>query len=377
VRDLEYWADMSIRKALAIGFVGLCLNGVVLGPWAWSSAIRETAGDLAHFGDFTHFYIGACLAGTEAEYDASAVLRLQQSVTGIVQPHLLPTRLPFYYRLLRPLCGLSYLSAHRIWMILLVTTAVAGIGLLSLTQGAAAVAASLWSAPLFLSLVGGQDDTILYLVLAAGLWLRQAGRPRSAGVVLSLLWIKFHLFLLLPVLFVVKREYRLLAGAAFGSALLLGACFAVAGIHWPARYAALLLNPVISPGGDLMPNLHGVALHFAGSAAIEAALAILVVAAAVWVMARTGFALAFGAALLGGILVSHHAYPADCVFLVPGLVDIWRQGRSPAREIALICLLPIPYWFAEFLGYGWLPATLLLAALIALARRAYRLARAD
>jgi hypothetical protein len=367
---------MPIRKAIAIGFVGICINALVLGPWALSSAVRETAGDLAHFGDFTHFYVGACLAGTEAQYDPAAVFRLQQTVTGIVQPHLLPSRLPFYYGLLRPLCGLSYISAHRVWMILIASAGVAAIGLLALSQGAAVVAASLWSAPLFLSLVGNQDDTILYLVLAASLWLRQSGRSRSAGFVLSLLWIKFHLFLLLPVLFVVKREYRLLAGAAFGSGLLLAACFAAAGIHWPVRYAALLLNPEVSPGEDLMPNLRGVAMHFASSAAIEIVLAMLVVAVAIAVMARTGFALAFGAALLGSLLVSHHAYPADCLFLVPGLVDIWRQGRSPAREIALICLLPIPYWFAEFLGYGWVPAILLLAALIALTRSSRRLARA-
>ena len=365
---------MSIRKALAIGVVGVCLNGIGIGPWALSSAIRGTAGDLTHFGDFTQFYVGACLAGTGAEYDSGTVLRLQERVTGVVQPHLLPSRLPFYYGLLRPLCSLSYLSAHRVWLTLVSIAAAIAIALLSLSQGEAAVVASLWSAPLFMSIVGGQDDSFLYLVLAAGLWLRQSGRPLSAGAMLSLLWIKFHLFLLLPALFVIKREFRLVAGALLGSAALLSACFAVAGRHWPASYAALLLNPVLSPGPEIMPNLHGLASHFAASTAVETLLAILVAASTVLVITRSGFAISFGAALLGSILISHHAYPADCLVLVPGLVEIWRHGSSPSREIALICLLPIPYWFSGILDYGWLPAILFVSALIALTLSSWRLA---
>jgi hypothetical protein len=354
---------------MAIGCVGFFLNCISYGPWALSSAIRETAGDLTHFGDFTQFYIGACLAGTDLQYDRDHVQRMQRAVTGVIQPHLMPSRLPFYYGLLRPLCSLSYLSAHRVWLVFITLAAVSAIILLSFTQGKAVVVASLWSLPLFISTMTGQDVGLVYLVLAGGLWLRKSGRPWSAGLVLSLLWIKFHLFLLLPILFVIKREFRLLAGALFGSAALLAACFALAGKQWPAKYAGLLLDPVLSPGPEVMPNLQGAASRFPDSAVIETLLTILVIAITILVIARSRFAISFAAALLGSLLISRHAYVADCAVLIPGLVAIRDDRDSSAREIALICLLPFPYWLAETLHYGWILAILFLVTLVALMRR--------
>jgi hypothetical protein len=363
----------SLGKAIAIGLAGLVLNCLAFGPWALRSAIQEMAADHPHFGDFTGFYVPACMAGSDAQYDQASVLRVQQNITGTVQPHLMPTRLPFYYALIRPLCAMSYVSAHRVWVLVMVLAALSAIALLSLAQGRVAIVASLASAPLFLSILGSQDVALLYLVLAAGLWLRKTGRPLSAGFVLSLLLIKFHLFLLLPVLFLVKREFRLLAGAVSGSLLLLGACFAVDGRDWPRRYASLVLNPVLGPGAESMPNLHGLALWFTSAGftsatAVETVLTVPVVAAAMWVIVRARFPLAFGAALLGGLLISRHAYTADCAVVVPAVIAIWQNASAPARQIAFICLLPFAYWLAGILNYGWVPAILFTALLLALTR---------
>jgi hypothetical protein len=322
---------------------------------------------LATTGDFSQFYIGASLARTGAEYDIDRVLRLQQEVLGGYMPHVMPSRLPFYYGLLRPLSSFSFSSAHHIWLALAFLAAVSAMILLSFSQGEAAIAASLWSTPLFFATAGGQDVGFLYLVLAGGLWLRQSGRPASAGLLLSLLWIKFHLFLLLPILFLIKREFRLLAGALWGSAALLGVCFALAGRHWPANYAALLLNPILSPGAEIMPNLHGVASRIWDPAVAETILTVLAIVCAILVIARSQFEISLAAALLGGILISRHSYTSDCAVLVPAFLAVWRYGGSPAREIALICLIPFPYWLSETVHYGWIPGVLFLLILLALA----------
>src|SRR6185437_4648306 len=95
-------------------------------------------------------------------------------------------------------------------------------------------------------------------------------------LILSLCLIKFHLFLLLPVLFLGRREWRLMSGFALGATSLLVVSFA-AGLTWPQSYISLNL-PAVNEDSRLMPNLHGLSAHFPRPVFVEFFLSLAVIA---------------------------------------------------------------------------------------------------
>lgn len=360
---------MSLRIALAVGCLGCCINCLIVGPTTLRSALRGA-------GDFPGFYIGARLLPMRVQYDIDRVLQTQRKVIGVIRPKLMAVRLPFYYALLSPLARLSYLRAHAIWLVILTAAAAFATMLFPFGGRPALVAASLGSLPLLIATIRGQDIALVYLILAGGLWLRQSGRPLSAGLLLALLSIKFHLFLLLPVLFLVRREFRLLAGALVGLIALLGASFAAGGKDWPVAYVRLVTNPLVSPGPEVMPNLHGAVSRLPHSGPLEVMLSILAAGVAIAVIARSEFAISLAAALIGSFLISYHAYVQDCAVLVPALLVIFQKAASPARELALICLTPLPYVFLNIQSMGWIPGILFVSALFFLDGGIFKLSSA-
>jgi glycosyl transferase family 87 len=247
-------------------------------------------------------------------------------------------------------------------------------------------AAVLSSLPLFAATLGQrQDIALLLLILGVSLKLRALGYPTAAGFVLSLLAIKIHLFLLVPVALLMRREWRMMFGLAGGGIALLGISFAVAGRNWVREYLALISNPgVISdPAGK--PNLHGVVAGWSHAGMWEVVLSVAVVVA-VAAASRRSFEMAFAAGMLGSFLVSNHAYVHDCAVLIPGLVEIVgrKSRRQPARPaappglswlavgLAVTLLTPFPYFLPPLLIHireGVAPAVLIAATLAALIPR--------
>ena len=87
---------------------------------------------------------------------------------------------------------------------------------------ARAAIACCWSWPLLLNLTLGQDGALVLLLLGAVLWAIYARKNWwLAGFLFSLCLIKFNLFLLCPLLIIVKRKWRLAAGILTGTACLM------------------------------------------------------------------------------------------------------------------------------------------------------------
>ena len=269
---------------------------------------------------------------------------------------------------------------------------------------AAAVAVSL---PLFAATLGQrQDIALLLLILGVSLRLRAGGDDTAAGFVLALLAIKIHLFLLLPVALVMRREWRMIFGLAGGGIALLGISFAVAGPGWVRQYLALIANPGVISDPAVKPNLHGLVAGWSHGVGWEVVLSVVVVAGVVAVARRSGFEIAFSAGMLGSFLVSNHAYLHDCAVLIPGLVEIagrvrrqpgrplnitrvedrastasfgrgsWSGsgdlGRGAAWGLAVTLLTPFPYFLPPLLIHireGLAPAVLIAATLAALIPR--------
>jgi hypothetical protein len=216
------------------------------------------------------------------------------------------------------------------------------------------------------SIAIGQDIGILLLVLVVTLRALDAQKPLLAGLILSLCLIKFHLFLLLPLLFLGKREWRLAAGFSIGAVFLLMVSFA--GVrNWPRSYLALILDPAVSPDSGLMPNVHGMAAYLPGSGSVEFVLTLGVIVLVWRVVSRARFEVGLVATLLGGLLLTRHVYLQDCAILTGSLVTLLRRpANRVAGALGLVLLLPFPYVFILLLR-GSVTAALFMFLVVALA----------
>jgi hypothetical protein len=329
---------LSRPLAAALCLIGLAVNCAIVGPPAFHTAFQGQ-------NDFRQFYIGAKLAGSGSFYNKTRTEEAQREVFGYSNQHLTPVRLPFYYSLLAPLARLPYRLALWLWNI---TTILAALLFASVYPGVRRIhlaVACCWSLPLVFSIAIGQDVSFILLILAVTLRVLYVGSPLLAGLILSLCIIKFNLFLLLPLLFLGKRQWRLAAGFFIGTILLLTVSV-IAGPGWLRSYIALILDPAVDPNSLLMPNLHSMVAHIPGQEIVEFFISLTVVAIVWWIVRRACFDVALAATLLGSILLTRHAYLQDCAFLAGSLVTVFEQFSSPlVRNCALVLLLPFAYVF--------------------------------
>src|SRR5258706_2639954 len=240
---------LSSLLAAALCLIGLAVNCLIIGPGAFHTAAEG-------HNDFRQFYIGGKLAGGANSYDQSRIVEAQREAFGNSNQHLTPVRLPFYYSLLSPLARLPYLFALRLWTGCAILAAILFISLYPGVHRRQFAVAGCWSLPLIFSIAIGQDLSFILLILAMTLRMLYAGSPLLAGLILSLCAIKFNLVVLLPLLFLGQRAWRLAAGFSIGSILLLAVSFIAAGPGWLQSYIALILDPGVDPNSPLMPNLH-------------------------------------------------------------------------------------------------------------------------
>jgi hypothetical protein len=332
--------EAATRRALlyfGAGLGALVLTGILPVPWS-----HFTRG----YVDFLQLYTGAVLVGTDGLYSVAANREMQLRLIGHTLESVYYVRLPFYAALLRPLTLLPYQAAY--WVFQLVSIA-AAIVFARLCRGPwQLTAAILLFLPLTVSILVGQDITIVVALCAATILLCRSGRDAAAGFVLSLCIIKFHLFVLVPLVLVRHRKWSMIGGAAGGVLIWLAISTLVAGPDWPRQYLAMLRNPAISPYPDYMPTVRGIFLGWPSALYATA----LVLAVLLYVIAKQrNFEVAFGVALAGGLLLNTHSYLQDCAILLPALVSAVKSGRAGVRRIALFLMTPIPYVLL-MLGHG-------------------------
>jgi hypothetical protein len=187
-------------------------------------------------------------------------------------------------------------------------------------------------------------------------------------MVWALLAAKPHLFLLLPVVLVVRRQWRAIAGGATGGAILLALSFLVAGPGWLPQFLATIRNPVIQERVQ-MANLYLLTAGLAPDVVVMA-LAAPLLAYCVGRIAKTdGLELGLGASALAGILLAQHTYMADCTLLLPLLYRIAdRSIDAPLRHLATLLLLPFGYFLLlQPAPWSWCLPVLLLTLLLRMA----------
>jgi hypothetical protein len=323
-----------MRDRVAYGIVisfGLALMLFLL--WQVNDPIRSARND------FIPLYMAAKLAGTGGLYDSQAYYAFMIHRFEALHESLRFTRLPFYAALLWPLSFLSYETAYLVWWLLRIAALAAFLLLWKIPSRVDTILFTVLSLPVFASLAAGQDAIFLLLFIALAFRLREQGNDFSAGVVLSLCAIKFHLFVLLPVLFWRQKLTRMAAGFGSGAAALLAVTFLVEGWRWPFAYFAVLTDGRVHPGPESMPNLHGLFAALPHSLYWECSAAAAVLSAA-WISFRVvPFPAAFALSLLGGLLLSFHSYLMDAAILLPALLILLAGTSRRSVKIAGTLLL--------------------------------------
>ena len=316
--------------------------------------------------EFFNLYAGASI-GPRHLYEPQRFAEFARSLRSAVMPaRLYYTRMPYFAVFTRPLAWLAFPVALTIWR---------------LVQGAA-LAASVWLWPgpkLTLAVVTlisvaatlvvwfAQDVGLVLLFVSLAVGLEQRQRPLLAGLAFSLCLSKPHLVIFVPLVMLIRKDFRFLAGATLGAAAQILLSFAVAPWNWPAQWLSILANPAMHPNVNVMPGL-----RYLAQTPLGLFLAILILASLVFGVWKTAVAQpmaeATAVALAAGVVGNFHSYAVDCILLLP-LTAMAVGSRNTAERLTGIFLAsPIPI-LAMIFGY---PAFLQVAVLALILLPAFR-----
>jgi hypothetical protein len=199
--------------------------------------------------------------------------------------------------------------------------------------------------------------------------LAERGREFSAGAVLGLALVKFHLLLLLPLGMLLQRRFRMAGGFAACGLLQLAFAFATVGWDGLRAYRELLAAPDLPrlhPSPEQWISLHSLPVNFAltpfDTLLLTACGLFLVVSWSLLAIAEGGLQRLLVIGLAGSLAIVPHAYAYDlAVLFAPLLFVVCSEGGLWARFAAGGLLVPLAF-FASIAGAPWssLPALALL-----------------
>ena len=294
--------------------------------------------------DYVGLYIGGKLLGTPGLYSREANVQAVHEAIGMVLTGVAYIRPAFHAVLLKPLTLLPYQLSFWLFTAISLAAALWFVRTFARDCPELPVLAS-FSLPLAACLANGQDTLIVLALAGLSILLARRGSDFASGLALSLCAVKFHLFLLIPVLVVATRRWRILQGGAAGCVLLVLAGFAGAGFNWIPAYLHTIRDSWVTPCLGCMPNVHGAVFAIAGekgSLGLEIVLSAAVAAFCVFGMARSkNYEYAFAISLVGGVLLSYHIQMHDLVILLLPLALIIRTTTFvPLRGVFAIAVTP-------------------------------------
>ena len=327
-----------LRKRYPILFLASIIATLLYG----GLLVSVSGSDILHGrNDFAPLWAGAKLVGTAGLYSFEANREAERTVTGVTM-RISYFRPPFYAALLKPLMLMPYLAAYWVFQL---AALVSLFWFLRTWENSRRgyLEVLVWAGiPIVDAFANGQD--VAFVLALAGLSLTYArqGKDVKSGLALALCAIKFHLFLLVPVAVAVRRRWGILAGAAFGVGALAIVSFLVQGSGWPIDYWRILHAPGMNPSGFLCISLRGLV---GDNPALLAMMWAVVLALFLWIAAREpSYEVLFGFAILGGLLLSYHAYAHDAVLLaLPMAILLQRRETSATAMATSVSASSVPY----------------------------------
>ena len=359
-----------MNRWLRLAPIGLFLAGLIIQA-GWNSMLiyvmLSRPGEPNHV-DFIHFYAAGRIVqqqGYSHAYDLPAQKRIEQSLNEELRAQdevLVYNHLPILLPLLKWIVDGDYLASYTRWVLLNAAVLAAAAGVIGLIlraypAGQASVGAVLLCVlafyPATLSLVKGQDTSLVLFGAAVWVWGLLTGRDLAAGLglVFMLLRPQYGLMLALPFIF---HRRRVLYSFVIGAALVAAACFWLIGPQGTRQFISVMLISAQGQAFGFHPqdmfNLAGLLVRAfpgfppAGLSLVKwvgfavAALALC----AIW-RRRPPLGLRLtGLALLLALFFSPHLYDHDLTLLVLPLVGatvvLWEGSRVPAGYAALLTL---------------------------------------
>ncbi|MEQ1911808.1 MAG: glycosyltransferase family 87 protein [Vicinamibacterales bacterium] len=312
---------------------------------------RATADQPHLVRDFLHFYVQGELTrqrDAHALYDIDAMAAAAERVLPGVPKNIFPPVYgPQVGLFFAPLSRLDYLPALYLWLALTLVGTAASVYLVwrsseVLRRHTWQVAALALGAPgLHFALSFGQAS-VLGLVCFTWLWLALRSKHHVvAGLAVGALAYKPQLGIVLACVFVMRREWRIVSGAAVGVVLQLLAAWAYWGASIFQGYLRALASlpgvfDAMEPDKDLAYSLRAlfIALHCSPAVALSLSLVSSVVVVAFAVVAwrpQGALSLRYAGVVLATLLVNPHLYGYDLLLALPAMLLAgawaWEQGE--------------------------------------------------
>jgi hypothetical protein len=365
--------------------------------WDFRDLLREG------YPDFTIFYSAATIIrqGHRAQlYDEKTQFQTQQESGTDVRSRKGPlpyNHPPFEALIFVPLAWLPYFKAYLAWNLinLAILCAIplllrAHIPILNRHSALFWILAELAFAPIFFTLMQGQDSILLLLIFALVFVALKRNAGFGAGALLALGLFRFHLVLPLALVFFLRRKGNALWGFSSVALVLLLISASLVGwntlLHYPSyvwHLEAAQGRGAIFPAN--MPTLHGfldnlIGRHL-GKVARDvvtalASVGLCILAAVRWPHAGepAKLDLAFSLVVVVTVMVSYHAYVHDLSLLLFAVLLVanylWTAVSSRYWQVCLllgpmIILYLGPFYMVLLFRYGqlnWLALVLLIWA---------------
>ena len=332
--------------------------------WRWRGSVALLAVALAFFiypllpnddvinSDWPAFATGARLIVSNPGhlYDLEAQQRAESEVTGgrvLVTAGIqgiLPFLAPAWVALLVvPFDALGTDLGGRLWILAGLICLAVGLYLATRPRPPNAILPAFAGVPTALMMLNAQLDGSVALGIGAAvaLW----SRPYLAGLALGLTLMKPQLVLPVGVALLLARRWKVLGGwAAAGITLLLPTL--VLDPHWVSDWLAQTRTTVAPVSREVDVAHLGVSLP-GPAVAVLVVLAVALIVYLAW-RRHEDFPTAAAILVIGGVMASPHALPADLVLVAVGLA-IWGKASWPewlvlsvGALIAALAPAPIP-----------------------------------
>ena len=347
---------LRLKKILVLALLACALAGL----W-WRYAFPVGQAYYLAGNDFLTDYCAGKLVFTGDLYNPERMLATQQAAAGMSSTTLRYIRLPFRALFYWPLAQLPFRQACAVWQLLSIG---ALIGFLALWRPPAPknsiLAAAAFLPPLIV-VFNGQDLNFVLLWIALAAFDLRHDRPVRAGLWFSLCSVKFHLFLLLPVLILGRRMWRFGSGLGIGGTVLLAISLLMEGPAWLLRYPSIITDSRVNPAADRMPTLHAFLTYFHAPLWVEILGVALIALCALVIIRSVELPYALGVVLAAGPLLAVHAYLSDCSLLLPAGLALFTQTRFLLVRVLVVAVMCPPVLDPMKDGY---PGSLLVPGLL-------------
>jgi alpha-1,2-mannosyltransferase len=332
--------------------------------------------------DFLSYYIGGLLireGRADRLYDTTLMWKREREMLPDLPSVRTYIRPPFYAVLLAPLTILPPWPAFLVEMALFYSMLLACWAWAGFRFGPDAI---IWSAIFFPAAIGtayGQDCVLILVAALLAFIAIERKWLFVAGLVLGIALIKFHLIILFPLVLLMHRQWRVLAGLFVSACIAITLSVAFAGpssIPNYIRMVQFISRDRLEQSPPSMLNIYAIPANFGlDSQVLNGFLALLVIALTVIAAYRAPLWRWFSAAAAGSLLIVPHCYLYDATYL---LLPLWLVMFGSTDKLTRIATLVFAAPFLYFLvgtrpPYTAFPSLLVLTFLIALAVEGYRL----